>query len=123
MCEVAHMQSSKNRPIFVWGHSDPTRRRTILKRLIAMATAISLVAVTAAADAKKPPKPDLNQVVLTLQASLQKSGWWQVVPNGQNPNDESYVQFLVEALATLGDQGLNGRDLERLLCQAQGGKC
>lgn len=94
-----------------------------MKRWIVMVGAVGLIATTAVADAKKPPKPDPNQVVLTLQSNLQRVGWWQVVPIGQNPHDATYVNFLTEALATLGDQGLNGRELELLLCQAQGGKC
>jgi hypothetical protein len=95
-----------------------------VKRWILAAAAFSLVVATAAADAKKPAKPDLSQVLLALQADLQKSGWWQIVPVGQNPNDATYISFLTDAFVALGAQNLNGHDLEKLICQAQqGGAC
>lgn len=70
-----------------------------MKTLIA-STAIALL-LCGGAQAANPCNPCADDVVAAMIADLQQFGWWQMVPNGADPNDETYRKFIIGALFSL----------------------
>ena len=68
-----------------------------------LAAALFATLIFGAADAKelKHCHPCADDVVAAMVVDLQKEGWWQMVPNGLDPNDETYRAFIKDALLSL----------------------
>jgi hypothetical protein len=69
--------------------------------LTVTATALLLCGSAQAGHTSKPCNPCGDDVVAGMIEDLQQFGWWQMVPNGADPNDETYRKFIIGALFSL----------------------
>lgn len=72
----------------------------VLMKLL-LAGIFAVMALAAEAHSLKPCDPCAGDVLAEIVVDLQKEGWWQMVPNGGDPNDQTYMTFIESALLSL----------------------
>ena len=98
-------------PVFFGGESGVWDNDvgSILMKLLAVTLFATLI--FGAADAKefKSCHPCADDIVAAMVVDLQEEGWWQMVPNGLDPDDETYRAFIRDALLSLATHMPKGK--------------